>query len=187
MSTLNKRFLSIYLNDHLTVATIGRDLARRAIRATHDQDEHNRLRKIGRELAEDAESLREIMRRLEIRVDPIKAFAGWLGEKMGRLKLNGHLLRRSPLSDLVELEAMSTGVSANLAGWSLLREMAAAAEGLDIHELDRLIDRAESQLAVLERIRLRVGASALASDREQEAEFRGDSVIDSAMDALSQR
>jgi hypothetical protein len=32
--------------------------------------------------------------------------AGWIGEKAGRLKLNGRLRSRSPLSSLEELEMM---------------------------------------------------------------------------------
>lgn len=162
MSKLNKRFMRIYLNDHLAGATVGRGLARRMTRAGQHPDESARLEKVCREIAEDGRALRQIMRRLGVRIDPIKAGVGWVGEKVGRLKLNGRMLRRSPLSDVVELEAMSVGVSGKLAGWTLLRELATTTDELDSRELERLIGRAEGQLVVLEKIRLRVGAAVLA-------------------------
>ena len=171
MSQLDRHFLRIYLNDHLAGATAGRELARRMARSIRDPDERARLRKVCREISEDGRSLREIMRRLGVRADPVKTALAWAGEKAGRLKLNGRLFRRSPLSDLVELEAMSVGVSGKLAGWTLLREVAPTTEGLDSGELDRLIGRAEGQLVVLERIRLRVGVPVLTADGDRPSEY----------------
>ena len=66
------------------------------------------------------------------------------GERVGRLKPNGHLVRRAPLSDLVEVEAGLDAVHAKACGWQALR----AAPGLDAAVvLDDLMRRAEDQLA----------------------------------------
>jgi hypothetical protein len=43
-----------------------------------------------------------------------------MGEKAARLKLNGHLLARSPLSSLEELEMLRLGVEGKAAGWRTL-------------------------------------------------------------------
>ena len=43
-----------------------------------------------------------------------------LGERVGRLKPNGSLLRRAPLSDLIEVEGMLDAVRAKAAGWQAL-------------------------------------------------------------------
>ena len=43
-----------------------------------------------------------------------------LGERLGRLKPNGGLVGRMPLSDLIEVEAMSDAVQAKFAGWRAL-------------------------------------------------------------------
>jgi hypothetical protein len=45
-----------------------------------------------------------------------KVGVAWIGEKIGRLKFNGRLLGRLPLSDLEELELLRLGVEGKLAG-----------------------------------------------------------------------
>ena len=50
------------------------------------------------------------MAALGIPIRAYKVYAAWIGEKAARLKLNGYLLARSPLSSLEELEC--------LAGWA---------------------------------------------------------------------
>jgi hypothetical protein len=46
-------------------------------------------------------------------------------------------MRRSPLSDLIELEAMRTGVEGKAALWRALRALADSDSRLDCDELDR--------------------------------------------------
>lgn len=151
--------LAIYLNDHLTAATGARELARRAERSNHGTRYGSFLRRLVREIDEDRSALFEIMRRLGIRIDRLKVIGGWGAEKLGRLKLNGRLIGYSPLSRLVELEALTLGVSGKLGLWRVLLE-------LDLPELDaprlrRLVRRAESQLKRVEEQRLRAAAEAL--------------------------
>ena len=50
-----------------------------------------------------------------------KVAAAWLAEMAGRFKLNGRLVRRSPLSRLVELEVAEVGIYGKLL-WQLLRD-----------------------------------------------------------------
>ena len=87
--------------------------------------------------------------------------AGWALEKAGRLKTNGYLLHRSPLSDLVELEALVLGVQGKAAGFRALRSIAHHDPRFDVTDLDRLIDRAERQAQKLEALRLHAAARAL--------------------------
>ena len=64
------------------------------------------------------------MAALGIPVRRYKVGAAWIGEKAGRLKFNGRLLARSPLSDLEELEMLRLGVEGKAAGWRTLRTLA---------------------------------------------------------------
>jgi hypothetical protein len=50
------------------------------------------------------------MAAMGVKIRSYKVFAAWAGEKAGRLKLNGHLLWRSPLTDLEETELLRLGV-----------------------------------------------------------------------------
>jgi hypothetical protein len=76
-------------------------------------------------------------------------------EKVGRLKPNGRILSRSPLSDVLEVEALRLAVEGKAAGWLLLRRFAEQDGRLDPAQLDRLINRAARQAEVLEDLRVK--------------------------------
>jgi hypothetical protein len=71
------------------------------------------------------------MKTLGVPVRAYKVCAAWVGEKAGRVKFNGRLLTRSPLSDLEELELMRLGVEGKAAGWRTLRVLADTDKRLD--------------------------------------------------------
>jgi hypothetical protein len=87
-----------------------------------------------------------------------------MGEKVGRLKPNGQLLQFSPLSRVVEIEGLITGVGGKLSLWRTLLELAERDVRLDTGELEVLAGRAEDQLLRLQALR---GAAGLVA-------FRGD-------------
>ena len=57
-----------------------------------------RLDRLASEITADRAALLRIMTTLGIAVRGYKVFAAWAGERAGRLKLNGHLVARSPAS-----------------------------------------------------------------------------------------
>jgi hypothetical protein len=146
--------LGVYLNDHLAGSTLGTELARRvAASAQHLPVPGNVMREFAAEAAADRVALLKIMAALGVQVRGYKAFAAWAGEKLGRLKLNGHLLRRSPLSSLEELEILRLGVQGKGSGWRTLRALAERDSRLDAGQLDDLIARADRQADLLEELR----------------------------------
>jgi hypothetical protein len=153
--------LGIYLNDHLAGATGGVELARRMAASRRPVADGHTLRHLAADAAADRAALLEIMAALGIPVRAYKVYAGWIGEKAGRLKLNGRLLNRSPLSGLEELEIMYLAVMGKAAGWRTLRLVAETDPRLDRGRLDELIARADGQLELLENLRVRAARSAL--------------------------
>jgi hypothetical protein len=150
--------LGIYLNDHLAGATAGTALAHRIARSVGDgQEDSGTLRSLAAEVAHDRAALLDIMAALGIKVRRYKVGAAWIGEKAGRMKFNGRLFARSPLSNLEELEIMRLGVEGKAAGWRTLRTLAETNARLDPARLDELISRARRQADLLED--LRVGAA----------------------------
>jgi hypothetical protein len=146
--------LGIYLNDHLAGSTLDAELARRiAASARHLPASSNVLKQLATDIAEDRAALLEIMATLGIPVRGYKAYAAWIAEKAGRLKLNGHLLSRSPLSSLEEVEILRLGVEGMGAGWRTLRVLAERDSRLDAGRLDELISRAAHQADMLEKLR----------------------------------
>jgi hypothetical protein len=146
--------LGIYLNDHLAGATAGTELARRMARSHQEREEAALLKRLAAEISQDRSALLDIMTTLGVPVRAYKVGAAWMGEKAGRLKFNGRILSRSPLSDLEELELLRLGVEGKAAGWRTLRTLAGTDARLDADQLDELISRASSQADQLEELRL---------------------------------
>jgi hypothetical protein len=157
--------LGVYLNDHLAGATAGLQLARRMTGSAEPGSESTTVRKgLVSEIAADRSALIKIMTSLGIKIRGYKMFAAWAGEKAGRLKFNGRLLSRSPLSDLEETEMLRLGVEGKAAGWRTLRAVAEHDSKLDTGQLDELLARAARQSDELESLRVRIAAQVLAGD-----------------------
>ncbi|SCE36394.1 transaldolase [Streptomyces sp. DvalAA-14] len=165
--------LAIYLNDHLSGSTAGVELFRRAAQAQrgHQGQQSQQTRRdetladLARQVEQDRDSLLQIMTDLGITPDRSKIALGWLAEKAGRLKPNGHLFSRSPLSDVLELESMLLGVRGKAACWRTLRALAETDQRLYTDHLDTLVERAEHQSASLEEMRLTAAAAAFGAGR----------------------
>jgi len=158
----NTSLLGIYLNDHLAGATAGVSLIERTAQAHKGTPAGPPLAKLATEIAEDREALLELMSALGVGVAHYKLAGAWVAERAGRLKLNGRLLSRSPLSSLVELEGMKLGVEGKSAVWRSLRTLADDDSRLDAARLDGLIARARAQSRTLERLRIAAVAEAFA-------------------------
>ncbi|MGH3692904.1 MAG: hypothetical protein ACRDRX_02685 [Pseudonocardiaceae bacterium] len=147
--------LGIYLNDHLAIETGMVELARRTARAHLDSDIGDVLAKLAAEIAEDRAALRQMMAALGVPIRHYKVYAAWVGEKAGRLKLNGYVRGRSPLSVVVELEVLRLGAAGKASGWRTLREVAGRDGRLDAARLDELLSRARRQAERLEELHAR--------------------------------
>ena len=147
--------VGIYLNDHLAGSTAGLELFRRAARANAGTQIGAELANLVPDIEEDRAALIEMMGVLGVPRRQYKIVIGWVGEKVGRFKLNGRLISRSPLSPLIEVEALRLGVEGKAHGWRVLKIMAAADRRLDINRLNDLDARAQRQIAVLESLHQR--------------------------------
>lgn len=158
--------LGIYLNDHLAGAVAGTNLARRLAAAERGWTGGDVLARLADEIDEDRRTLLEIMSSLDVPVRQYKVIAAAAAERISRLKLNGHLISRSPLSRVIELEAMRLGVEGKGCGWRTLRTAAETDTRLDAAQLDSLITRAQRQIDQLERLRVRAAAEAFGGSVE---------------------
>jgi hypothetical protein len=157
-TTGTREYLGIYLNDHLAGAAGGVELAFRAAQARRNSSEGEQLRRLAADIASDRGALLSIMRSLRIPARRYKSMAAWVAEKAARLKLNGRLLSRSPLSDLVELEGLRLAVEGKAAGWRTLLGIADQEPGLDADRLQELVRRANAQISRLEELRVTTAA-----------------------------
>jgi hypothetical protein len=159
------KYLPIYLNDHYAGSTLGVELAKRAAKNNNGNAEFGpALATLASDIDQDRDSLKRMMDRLGVSEDRLKASIFWLGEKVGRLKPNGELLQFSPLSRVVEVEGLITGVSGKLSLWRTLLELAEREDRLEEGELDVLAGRAEDQLLRLHALRGAAGLIAFRND-----------------------
>jgi hypothetical protein len=126
--------LSIYLNDHLSGATVGLELARRVVPG-----------ELASEIDEDRAVLIDVMERLSVGRDRARIAIGWGTEKVLRLKPGGRFS---------ELETLSLGVEGKLVLWQALDRAYGDDPRLQGIDLDALSARARSQRRRIEQRRL---------------------------------
>ena len=142
----SSELLPIYLNDHLAAATAGVDLAKRSAGANQGTEFAEFLHGFAGEVEADRNQLEDIMGRLDISRDQLKVRAGWLAEKLGRLKLNGRLLEYSPLSRVIEVEGLIAGTHARQSLWRTLAALAPDEPRVAEVDFVQLVQRTEEQL-----------------------------------------
>jgi hypothetical protein len=155
-----QQLLSIYLSDHLVASSAGRDLFRRAAKSQRDTPRGRDLERLAREVDEDREAQLEMMRSLGIEPSLLRVTAGRAAERLGRLKPNGTVVRRSPLSDVVELETLRAGVEGKAASWEALLAAADADPRLPRARLEELRTRALDQAERVQALHRQAAADA---------------------------
>jgi hypothetical protein len=150
----SNELLGVYLNDHLAGSAAGLELAEKLRDNNQGTELGNTMEAVHRDIAQDRETLDELMAHLEVERHPVKEAAGWALEKLSRLRLNPALTGGAELTRLLETEALSLGIEGKLAMWLALKEAAAADPRLAATDYDRLIERARGQRRALEPHRL---------------------------------
>lgn len=149
---------TIYLRNHEAASQAGVDLFRRVAAAQSKRTYGPDLADLRDAVAEDVESLHAIMRELGVRPSIVLGIGLRVGERLARLKPNGGLLSRMPLSDLIEAEALTDAVHAKESGWRALTSAKVGPQD----ELQRLLGRAQEQAARLKQIHADIAAGVLA-------------------------
>ncbi|MEU0407546.1 hypothetical protein ABZ307_06900 [Streptomyces griseorubiginosus] len=153
--------LVIYFNDHLAGATAGAELARRTAEEHRASPFGETLENLRKEIAQDRQALVRLLADLDVPVRHYKVYGAWLGEKAGRAKPNGRLVRRSGLALLIELEALRLGAQGKAALWRGLLAASAQDVRLDADRLEELLRRAERQIRTLDVLHSRAATALL--------------------------
>jgi hypothetical protein len=125
-------------------ATAGSQRAARLAEAEADSKDAAVLAAFAADVAADRDSLLRLAEGLGTAPNRLKDGVASVAEKLGGLKLNGRVTDRSPLSTVIELEAMQMAVRGKRALWETLQVAAPSATGIDA-----LIRRANDQLEIL--------------------------------------
>ena len=151
---------AVLLRNHQAGGRAAVDLFGRAATAQRDRPYGAQLGQLAREAREDLSFNERVMRRVGVSPSRSQVTALRLGERLGRLKPNGHVLRRAPLSDVIELEALIATVHIKIAGWQAA-QVAGVLEESELAELDGLLSRAQTQADGLTQMHRAAAAHAL--------------------------
>lgn len=111
-----RRYLRIYLAERLILAHGARRLASRVA----DTPDGALGAQVTTVLDADVQTLTSLLRQLGARPPRVRMGAVALAERLGRLKLNGRIRDRSPLTDLQELDGLTIGLGALAQAWAAL-------------------------------------------------------------------
>ena len=150
--TDRNELLRIYLEDHVAGATAGAQRAGGWPRRRPSPRTVPALATFATDVSTDRDALLALMEVAGVEPSRLKSALASVGEKLGALKPNGRLTERSPLSTLVELEAMQMAVRGKRSLWETLLVAMPATTGIDI---GGLITRADDQLALLSDVHAR--------------------------------
>lgn len=144
--------LHTYMQDHHAGAAAGVDLFRRVAKDHEDPEIRAVVSRIGDETEEDLRNLEELMTLVGTAPSALKDLPARAAEKLGQLKPNQRFAQRSPLSDLLEVEALTIAVRGKELGFKAM---------LDIDDprlprptLEALVERAVEHGRQLEELRL---------------------------------
>ncbi len=148
-----------YVNDHITGASAVASRVARMSRNPDAGEDADELGRLARELRQEQRVHEATARDLGLTLSRWKHLGAAVAERVARLKPNGRALGRSPMTLVLELEVLRSGLEGKRLGWTTLREHADAL-GLDAGRLDALVARSREQAETVERMHARHRAQA---------------------------
>lgn len=149
MSEETFEMLAIYLDDHRAGAAAGRSLSRRMARENSDTGWAGKLARLAEDIEADDRTLGELRRVLGVRGGLAKRALARIAAGAARLKLNRRLIGYSPLSRVLEAEAMMAGVTAKKCLWAAMRSRGYRLDDTAQFDFESLENRARDQIELL--------------------------------------
>lgn len=146
--------LGVYLNDHLAGANAGVEMARKLQKEVAGEPDAAMLGPIGDEIADDVETLRQLMEHVGVARNPVKQAVGWVAEKAHRAGVATQARHGSDLARMFAAESLSLGVEGKLSLWLVLIELVPSHPRLAGVGLPGLAERARDQRRRIEAIRV---------------------------------
>ncbi|NLE98980.1 MAG: NAD-dependent epimerase/dehydratase family protein [Propionibacterium sp.] len=159
-----KDLLELYLSDHFTGATAGANRIERMADDFVDTPVYAELAELARDIRAERTFLGNLIDDLGLKRKPYRQALAWAGERVGRLKGNGKVIDRSPMTMLLEADLMRSAINGKLGVWETLRDHAEPL-GLDRGVFERLIEGYREQSERLDEIHSYARARALREDR----------------------
>ncbi|EFQ84770.1 hypothetical protein HMPREF0063_10111 [Aeromicrobium marinum DSM 15272] len=153
-----------YVRTHLHGAAAGVELFRRSAGSQTDPQVREALAVLRDQVVAERREMQQVAADLGASPHGVLSLVARFGTKVGQLKPNGHLVKRTAMADLIELETLRDAVAGKTAGWEALLEAADRFPQLDAVRLRELIDQSHAQLEELQRLHRLVAPRALSEE-----------------------
>src|SRR5215831_8593041 len=137
-----------YLNDHLAGSISALELIDHWVNAHKGEALGSFFAKIEKEIREDQDTLRDVMRTLGVEESKVRKAGAWAAEKIGRARMIFGGDQPDSLGLVLTLEGLIMGVTGKKLLWASLD--AAKLARLDTYNFEQLQRRAEQQVAQIE-------------------------------------
>lgn len=154
---MSDKHLRTWLDDHLALATGAAELARRTRNQNRAAPMAATLEGIAERLDEHRDAIKDVLASLDASPSRVKQAAGWLAEKIGRVRLNERLLSYTPLSRLEELEALLLASASLGVMWRSVERVRGEHAAFQKVDVTRMAEGAE---ALLDEVRGLIGEAA---------------------------
>jgi hypothetical protein len=152
--------LATYLNDHLAGSVAASSLIEDLLAGELDASLRSVLTTVQREISEEQDVLRKVMRAHGMPEESARKGLAWLAEKLSLLKLGGKTKTGDCLPVVMSLEMLYLGITGKLLGWEILANiLGPKLDGLGV-DIGLLQSRAEAQRNTIDEHRLRYAIQA---------------------------
>ncbi|MDR7330655.1 NAD-dependent epimerase/dehydratase family protein [Corynebacterium guangdongense] len=148
---IDRELFELYLSDHLTGATGGLNRSQRMANDYVDTPVYAQLGEFAEQLAGERDFLEQLIHDFGLSRKPYRQAVAWTGERIGRLKGNGHAVTRSPMTLLLETDLMRGAINGKVGLWETLRDLAPSL-GLEEKVFTDLIDAVAHQRDLLDQV-----------------------------------
>lgn len=162
---ISRDLLNLYLSDHLTGASAGLSRIERMADDFVDSPVFATLSELAEEIRAERRFLKQLIHDLGFRQLRHRQVVAWAGEHVGRLKNNGRLVSRSPMTMVLEAELMRGAVMGKRGVWLTLADNAEDL-GLEAEVFTELAELAARQGEALEDVHAYARRRAFRSDEE---------------------
>lgn len=148
---LDPDLLRTYLSDHVAAAAAIARRVNRMAKAYPSSPIAQPMAALVPQLAQERAWLISVAQGQHVRLSTWKSGLAVAGEQVGRLKLNGRIVRASPLSPMLELELLGSGLRGKRSVWLTLREWAPELD-IDVAVLGELLADVGRQIEQVEQL-----------------------------------
>jgi hypothetical protein len=157
---MNLDHLKTYMKDHHAGSVAALQLLDHLVSANVAKPHEAFFIALRREISEDQKALEKMLHDLHDSEGIMRSAAGFVGEKLSRVKLLLEDPSGNRLAYFEKLEALALGIEGKRALWRALGAVASEAPTLQNVDFDRLEQRAEAQRQRVEAVRIEAAREA---------------------------